>query len=107
MNAAPYVQRLSTLMIDLDAPIVPGQSAGGIVLGSHLDKLVRETGDYFTLNQWPRPSRPLPEWYMRVFPPPPITTVYTSAAIDLWVRDGAIDQIGVHDGYRGKVANTV
>ena len=93
-------------MVDLDAPIIPGASAGGIALGSRIQDVLADTGDYFTVKRFPPLDRPIPDWYARL-DSPPSSTVYTSAAIDLWVKDGKVHQIGVHDGYRGKLRGVI
>jgi hypothetical protein len=92
-------------VIDLDAPIIPGVGAGGIVLGSRIQRVLRETSDYFTSE--PVTSnlgdRPAPDWLALYMPPSLFSIIYRSPTIDLWVKDGSVHQIGVHDDYRGKL----
>jgi hypothetical protein len=95
-------------VIDLDAPIVPGESAGGIAIGSRIEQVLNATGDCLHLDsQVADRGRPVPDWLARYMPPSLFSTVYRSAAIDLWVKDGVVHQVGVHDGYRGKLLSAV
>jgi hypothetical protein len=84
-------------MADLDAPIIPGQSAGGIVVGSRIEAVLRDAGELFTPEPVASPFIPESERCTR----------YRSPAIDLWVKDGIVTQVGVHDGYRGKLSGAV
>lgn len=84
-------------MIDCNAPIIPGKSAGGIAVGSRIEDVLRDAGDLFTATPVVNPFFPESEWLTR----------YRSSAVDLWVKDGRVEQVGVHDHYRGKLADCI
>src|SRR5690242_5627045 len=84
-------------MLDLDAPIVPGQSAGGFQIGRPIDEILRTDSDHLRQEQ-------IYDYRGQ----PSGVSVYRSEAVDLWVHeDGAIRQIGVHGSYRGKLFDQV
>lgn len=82
--------------MNIEAPIVPGESAAGIQLGSPIEEILREQELHLSPEEVVNPLVPLP-----------IITRYRSAIVDLWVREGIVDQIMVHDGYRGKLMDTI
>ena len=82
--------------MNIEASIVPGESAAGIQLGSLIEEILKEQEPYFISEEVVNPVALLP-----------ITTRYHSAMVDLWVKDGSIYQIMVHNGYRGKLMNKI
>ena len=73
--------KMATVVIDLEAPIVPGLGAAGITLGQVPENL-----------------------------PHPISTTHLKdsdlleyPSVTIWVKDGVVCQIGVRAGYRGKL----
>lgn len=70
------------MMIDLDAPIVPGKSAAGVVVGSVVSELLATEHA-------------------------PSTTKLSSGekhdfgTVKVWAKDGMIVQVGLCSGYRG------
>ena len=82
--------------MNIEAPIVPGESAAGIRVGSPIEEILKEQETHFTSEEIVNP-----------FVPFPIVTRYRSAMVDLWVKDGIVDQIMVHDGYRGKLMDNI
>ncbi len=84
-------------MIDITAPIIPGQSAAGIRVGTAIDEVVQRLELDFTVEQIINP-------YVTLDPP---AYRYRSAMVDLWVREGMIDQVMLHDGYRGKLMGKI
>jgi hypothetical protein len=76
-------------VIDLDAPIIPGQSAAGVHLGSSTDSLIQ--------NVEPEQSQMLSGQVIRL----------VLGAVSAWSTNGIIRQIGVSEGYRGHLANGV
>lgn len=76
-------------MLDLDAPIVPSESAAGLKLGQPIDEV---------LAQYP----PITSEKLGRF-----TKYSLLDSIDLWVDAGRISQIGLLAGYRGKLGNKI
>jgi hypothetical protein len=76
-------------MLDLSAPILPGQGAAGLQLGSPVAPL--ETAGAV------RRLTPA-ELAFRL---PPDMARYRAPAVDLWAEDGRLTQIAVGDPYRG------
>jgi hypothetical protein len=77
--------------LDLDAPIIPGEAAGGCHLGQSVEDLSAWQGE------WLR-TEPVLDYRQQ----PTGLVVYRSEAVDLWVTaEGRIDQIGLHRPYRG------
>jgi hypothetical protein len=83
--------------MDIGAPIIPGHSAAGIQLGSPIEEILKELQTAFISEEVRNPF----------FPHTPVITRYRSAMVDLWVKEGIIDQIMVHSGYRGKIMNSI
>jgi hypothetical protein len=81
-------------MIDLTAPIVPGQSAAGISL---------KTDIHSVLNEGILDCR---KEEIKSFVGSDFTR-YRSGSVDLWVRDGVITQIMVHGQYSGRLFDKV
>jgi hypothetical protein len=83
-------------MINYNAPIIPGQEAGGIRLGSNVEETLKGVSGLFEIERHNVPgageSRSLR---------------YSSANIDLWVKDNIIWQIMLHGDYQGKVLDKV
>ena len=82
--------------MNIEAPIVPGESAAGIQLGSPIEETLKEQEPRFISEEVANPLVLLPS-----------ITRYRSAMVDLWVRDGIVDQIMVHGGYRGKLMDKI
>lgn len=84
-------------MLDLDAPIVPGQSAAGYRIGMPIDEMPQEEQALFQ----PRPvldNRGQPTGQ----------TCYASDHVYLWVdAAGSIYSIGAGNGYRGKLFGSI
>ena len=78
--------------IDPDAPIIPGESAAGIMLGSRIDSILQETAVAFV-------TEVIENVYVLRSP---TLMRYRSDMVDLWVEDGVVNQVMVHDHYRGK-----
>lgn len=75
-------------MFDLDAEIHPGESAAGVWLGQRINDILSHVHpiEVIKLSGCRR---------------------YRFGSVDLWDRNGRIDQIGVYEGYRGKLAGVV
>jgi hypothetical protein len=69
-------------MIDLGAPIVPGKSAAGVLLGSVVTELLATVR--------PRTTTKVS-----------IGEKHDLGAVNVWAKDGVIIQVGVYSGYRG------
>ncbi len=82
--------------MNIEAPIIPGVSAAGIQLGSPIEEVLKEQNHHF-----------ISEEVVNPFVPVPTTTRYRSAMVDLWVKNGIVNQIMVHVGYRGKLMGTI
>jgi hypothetical protein len=79
--------------LDLDAPIVPGRSAGGCQIGQSIESL-------FALEWEEWQGEPITDFSGNLTG----LTVFRTDAVDLWVsEEGVISQIGVHGPYRGKL----
>jgi hypothetical protein len=83
-----------TLLVDLDAPILPGRGAAGLTLGQS----VPATPEGFTVE--------VEQYYQadggKLVPGPTGRVWYRSAAVDLAVVDGILTEIVLHGSYRGK-----
>jgi hypothetical protein len=75
-------------MFDLDAPIIPGQSAAGVHLGDSITELLEQIHpqEIFRLHGGKR---------------------YNFGSVALWEKDGKIKQIGLFAGYRGTLAEGI
>lgn len=84
-------------MIDSLSPIVPGQSAAGIKIGSPIQNVLKQMTSSFQKEEIKgvasSPSRNL--------------TRYRSTMVDIWEENGVVVQVMVHDGYRGKLMGAV
>lgn len=69
-------------MVDLNAPIVPGQSAAGVSIGDSVTELLATIRPRSTRKLWSGESHDLGE-------------------IRVWAKKGVVTQIGVYAGYRG------
>jgi len=78
------------------APIIHGESAAGIQLGSPIEEVLKEQRNHFISVEVVNPF----------FPEENITR-YRSAMVDVWAKNGIVDQIMVHDGYRGKLKGII
>jgi hypothetical protein len=83
--------------MDKTAPIIPGQSAAGIRIGTPVEAILKKQEIPFITEKIQNPfvahSLPL----MR----------YRSAMVDLWAEAGVINQIMVHNGYTGQLRSTI
>ena len=82
--------------MNIEAPIVPGESAAGIKLGTPIEEVLNEHTNTFDSGEVVKPTFPVR-----------VTTWYRSAMVDLWVIKGKVAQIMVHDGYRGKLMGKI
>lgn len=82
-------------MIDLDAPIIPGKGAAGLVLNAQIEPILEENPGVFKS-----------EKIVNSFVPVNLTR-YRSPAVDLWEEDGCIVQIMVHSEYQGKLDSKI
>ena len=82
--------------MNIDAPIVPGESAAGIQLGSPIEEVLNAHKHSFSSGEVVRPSFPTL-----------VKTRYRSAMVDVWAIEGRVKQIMVHDGYRGKLMGKI
>lgn len=69
-------------MIDLDAPIVPGRSAAGVIVGTAVSELLSTVGAH-TIAKLSGADR------------------HDLGMVMVWAEDGVITQVGVYSGYRG------
>ena len=71
-------------MFDLNAPIIPGESAAGVSVGQPVDDiLATETPDAVVELHG--------------------CTRFEFGPVRLWVRDGKVSQVGVYAGYHGRL----
>lgn len=84
------------MSINIDAPIVPGESAAGIQLESLIEEVLNTHKNTFDSGEVVKPSFPTL-----------VKTRYRSAMVDMWVIEGRVKQIMVHDGYRGKLMEKI
>jgi len=82
--------------MNIEAPIVPGRSAAGIQLGSPIEEVLNEHKNSFDSGEVVKPTFPVR-----------VTTRYRSAMVDVGVIKGKVEQIMVHDGYRGKLMGKI
>jgi hypothetical protein len=83
-------------MIGPDAAIIPGVSAGGLKIGMPVSDVLSRMGLLFTAEPVVNPHVPAP-----------LVTRYRSEMVDFWDRDGLVDQVMVHHGYRGKMMGKI
>jgi hypothetical protein len=76
---------MSFVRIDLDAPIVPNESAAGVRIGDDARNIVQHAGLTY------------------VEDPPHRLLRYPMGSVILWVMAGCVTQIGVVLGYRGMI----
>jgi hypothetical protein len=81
-------------VIDLEAPIIPAQQAGGIVLGTHIQEILEQNKNFFEVERDERSGA------LSIFR-------YRSASLDLWTNNDLVWQIMVHGNYAGKVDEKV
>ncbi len=82
--------------MNIDAPIVPGESAAGIQLGSPIEELLNAQKNAFDSGE-----------VVNLSPSFPLNIRYRSAMVDVWAIKGRVEQIMVHDGYRGKLMGKI
>jgi hypothetical protein len=71
-------------MFDLNAPIVPGNSAAGVSVGQTVEGILAET-----------PPQAVVDLYS--------CTRFEFGTVHLWVRNGKVSQVGVYAGYLGSL----
>jgi hypothetical protein len=71
-------------MIDLDASIVPGKSAAGVLVGSIVSELPATVPSQSTTKM-------------------PSGEKHDFGAVKVWAKNGVIIQVGVYSGYRGSL----
>jgi len=84
------------VLMNIDAPIVPGKSAAAIQLGSPIEEILEQHNNSFS-----------PGEVVNLSPSFPLNIRYRSAMVDVWAVEGKVEQIMVHDGYRGKLMDTI
>lgn len=82
--------------MNIDAPIVPGVSAAGIQLGSPIEELLNAHTNSFGYGERSKYS-----FHLRA------TTRYRSAMVDVWAIEGKVEQMMVHNGYRGQLMGKI
>jgi hypothetical protein len=82
--------------MNIEAPIVPGESAAGIQLGSPIEEVLNEYNNSFSSGE-----------VVNLSPSFPLNIRYRSAMVDVWSIEGRVEQIMVHDGYRGKLMGNI
>jgi hypothetical protein len=82
--------------INIEAPIVPGISAAGIQLGSPIEDLLNEHKNSLDSGE-----------VVNLSPSFPLNIRYRSAMVDVWAIEGRVEQIMVHNGYRGKLMGKI
>jgi hypothetical protein len=95
-DAKPFVRHRFTdvrerTMIDLDAPILPGRGAAGLMLGDQIESVLAECPDVFDAEEIVNPYTPVN------------TTRYRSPSVSLLEENGQVVQIMIHGNYRGKL----
>jgi hypothetical protein len=75
-------------MFDLDAPIVPGESAAGIRLGDPISSILEKVN--------PRQTILIHS-----------DKCYEFGPVSLWEENGEVTQIGLYAGYRGALAEAI
>lgn len=74
---------------DLDAPIVPNESAAGVRIGEDARSVVERAGSKF------------------IDDPADLVRSYNFGSVILWARAARVHQVGVLRAYRGKVQNQI
>jgi uncharacterized protein (TIGR02996 family) len=85
---ALYVKVVKIPMLNLEAPIIPGISAAGIRIGQPVETILAVLQ--------PLEVVPLDGCQRLRF-----------GAVDLWVKQRLVDQIGIYKGYRGTIAGKI
>jgi hypothetical protein len=81
-------------MIDITAPIIPGESIGGIRLGTPIENVLMQGGMAFEVEE-------RKGWDGVLF------YTYRSSSLRLWVKNGRISQIMAHGDYQGKLLDVI
>lgn len=82
--------------MNIEAPIVPGESSAGIQLGSPIEEVLNEHKNSFDSVE-----------VVNLSPSFPLNIRYRSATVDVWAIVGRVEMIMVHDGYRGKLMGKI
>lgn len=82
--------------MDISSPIIPGQSAGGITLGTAAATIPAIADGRLRQSYFASPN--LPDGFV---------IRYRSAALEVWESGGAITRIIVREGYTGLIEETI
>lgn len=82
--------------MNIEAAIVPGESAAGIQLGCSIEEVLKKDKNSFSSGE-----------VVNLSPSFPLNIRYRSAMVDVWAVEGKVEQIMVHDGYRGKLMGKI
>lgn len=85
-------------MLDLDAPIVPGEGAAGIPTSARGSRSCRRTSSRASASSGAS---------IRACPTNAVLAVYRSDGVYLWVENRVVDQIEAHGDYRGTLRGAV
>lgn len=80
-------------MLDTNAPIIPGKSAGDVEINATIEDVLKQAGEIFEIEY-------IPDKHIGDL------TKYRSKDIDIWVRNNKVWQIVVHGNYLGKVLDS-
>ena len=75
-------------MFDLNAPIIPGESAAGVRVGQPIEDIL---------------ARVSPDATVEIHS----GTKFEFGPVHLWVEDGKVSQVGVYAGYRGSLSQGI
>jgi hypothetical protein len=96
INRGEFSGKRGEVSMNIEAPIVPGESAAGIQLGSPIEEVLNKHKNYFSSGE-----------VVNLSPSFPLNIRYRSAMVDVWAIEGRVEQIMVHDGYRGKLMGKI
>ncbi|SRR5579885_3598751 len=82
--------------MNIEADIIPGESAAGIQLGSSIEEVLNKDKNSFSSGE-----------VVNISPSFPLNIRYRSAMVDVWAVEGKVEQIMVHDGYCGKLMGKI
>lgn len=82
--------------MNIEAPIIPGIQVAGIQLRSPIEEVLKKHKNFFSSGE-----------VVNLSPSFPLNIRYRSTMVDLWAVEGYVEQIMVHDGYRGKLLGTI
>jgi hypothetical protein len=79
---------MPTAVPDLNAAVLPGLSAAGIVVGSSINGLLSQ-------------AHPSKTEHLSA------CVIYSFPSVKVWAVDGSVDQVGVYSGYRGLLEHAI